>query len=306
MTKPNFFIVGAPKAGTTAMHQYLQGHPNIYMSEIKEPKYFCEDFPRIRYVRSEDQYLNLFKGATPEHLIVGESSTLYLSSAVALQNIYRFNPEAKILVMLRNPVDMVYSLHSELLFQAIETEPDFETAWRLQDKRSQGLDLPPGCLEPAYLQYRTIAQIGTQVEQLLQIFPKAQIKFILFEDFTRSTQTAYEQVVTFLGLSSDGRINFDQIRENRARRFNALSNALRDLRLAYRSSLLPVMFKSSLFMPIRVKLTRFVQRLDKLNSVRLKRQQLAPSLRQELLYQFKDEIVKVQQILNCDLSHWLS
>lgn len=88
--------------------------------------------------------------------------------------------------MFRNPVDMVYSFHSQLLYWSEETENDFEVAWRLQERRRMGLDVPRTCQEPFWLQYRDIGQFGTQTQRLLSVFPPEQVKLILFDDLATS------------------------------------------------------------------------------------------------------------------------
>ena len=134
MKKPDFFIVGAPKCGTTALAEYLRQHPDVFFSDPKEPCYFCNDFPRKRYVESESDYTALFRKAKSGS-ILGEGSVWYLYSECAIENIYQFNPNAKIIAMIRNPVDLVYSLHSQLVYSGEETISDFEEAWDIQYKR---------------------------------------------------------------------------------------------------------------------------------------------------------------------------
>ena len=158
MTKPNFFIIGAPKCGTTALSEYLREHPNIYMCTPKEPHYFDYDFEQYREVETLDEYLGLFEAATTEHIAIGEASACYLYSSVALEDIYQFAPQAKIIVMLRNPVDLAYSYHSQLLYASDENVPDFEQAWRLQDIRREGKKIPPRCRDSALLQYAAAQQ----------------------------------------------------------------------------------------------------------------------------------------------------
>ena len=103
--RPNFFIVGAPKCGTTAMTTYLRDHPQIFMPLQKEPHYFAEDYPIFREVWTEKQYLHLFRSADSSHLAVGEASVWYLYSDHALPRIKAFAPDARIIVQVRNPVD---------------------------------------------------------------------------------------------------------------------------------------------------------------------------------------------------------
>ncbi len=148
MPKPNVFLIGAPKCGTSSLYTYLRGHPQIFMSYFKEPHYFCTDFPGLRRFPSEAEYLSLFEEATRRHSLIGEASSRYLYSVEAVAGIERFAKDARYIVMLRNPVDLVYSLHGQLVYQYTESERDFETAWRLQDLRLGGCcaGILPVCL----------------------------------------------------------------------------------------------------------------------------------------------------------------
>jgi len=132
--KPDFFIVGAPKCGTTSMYHYLRQHDQIFMPDEKEPHYFGEDLKKRpdKFIDNEDEYLNLFKDAKPDQKL-GEASTFYLYSKSASREIKEYNPDAKIIIMLRNPIDFLNSLHSQLLFSGNEDEPDFEIAMELEE-----------------------------------------------------------------------------------------------------------------------------------------------------------------------------
>ncbi len=114
MKKPDFFIVGAPKCGTTSLYHYLAQHPDIFTPTIKESYYFCPDITAKIHnkpkVNSLEEYLSLFEDSHGK--ICGEASVLYLVSEVAAQKIKDFNPNAKIIIMLREPVSLMYSLHS--------------------------------------------------------------------------------------------------------------------------------------------------------------------------------------------------
>ncbi|MFQ5518600.1 MAG: sulfotransferase, partial [Mariprofundus sp.] len=142
MLKPDFFIVGAPKCGTTAMYTYLQAHPDIFMSEVKEPYYFCSDLGFHRF-RNEQEYLKLFSVASPQQRI-GEASTWYLYSSQAAAAIHAFNTDARIIVMLRNPVDMMYSLYSHFLYIGSEETDSFEAALAAEEERKHGNCIPEG------------------------------------------------------------------------------------------------------------------------------------------------------------------
>jgi hypothetical protein len=119
MRKPDFFIVGAPKSGTTAMYFYLKQHPEIFMPERKELHFFGSDFFAPHFVRDLKDYLKFFEGADNKKRI-GEASPWYLYSKRAAFEIKEFNPDADIIIMLRNPVDMMYSLRETLRKKGIE------------------------------------------------------------------------------------------------------------------------------------------------------------------------------------------
>ncbi len=136
MKFPNFFIIGAPKAGTTALSEYLRGHPQVFFSEPKEPHFFNDDFS-ARHTYDMDTYLSYFKDADEEYKAIGEGSVFYLSSKNAVPNILKKNPNAKFIVMLRNPVSMAQSWHAQAIHSFGETVLDFDKAWHLQDKRKE-------------------------------------------------------------------------------------------------------------------------------------------------------------------------
>lgn len=216
--RPNFFIVGAPKCGTTALYQYLRPHPSIFMPELKEPHFFARDLGSYPRIKTPEEYAALFAPSSERHLAVGEASVYYLRSSVAIPAIREFNPEARIIAMFRNPVDMVYSLHSQLLYVSEETVEDFETAWRLQERRARGLDLPPAIRSPLLVQYAEVGRFGSQAQRVLATFPTAQVKLILFDDFAASPQRIYDEVIQFLGIPHDGRTQFPRINENKRAR----------------------------------------------------------------------------------------
>lgn len=297
--KPNFFIVGAPKCGTTALYEYLRPHPNIFMSEVKEPHFFAKDLGTYPRIKTPDEYAGLFAGSSEEHLRVGEASVYYLRSSVAIANIHEYNPDAKLIAMFRNPVDMVYSLHSQLLYWSEEIEPDFETAWRLQERRSKGLDLPPGSRGSFLLQYAQVGRFGEQTERLLSIVPRSQVKLILYDDFTASPQQAYDEVIEFLGVPHDNRSTFPRVNENKKAKIPWLRNFFRKPPPALRSGvrrLKDVMGAEGI--------TAVRNRIVNLNTARERRQPLSAEFRAELVATFRDEVALLSTLLNRDLTHW--
>jgi hypothetical protein len=297
--RPNFFIVGAPKCGTTALYEYLHPHPNIFMPKVKEPHFFASDLGSYPAIKTMEDYTRLFAETKDEHMRVGEASVYYLRSSTAIRNIHEYNPDARIIAMFRNPVDMVHSLHSQLLYWSYETESDFETAWRLQERRSQGMDLPPSCPEPQLLQYKEIGEFGTQTERLLSLFPRAQVKLILYDDFAASPRCIYDEVIDFLDLPHDHRAEFPRINENKSARLTLVRDFMRapppGVRKAFRWLKQAVGAQGP---------TALRKGLIDLNTVKERRPPLSPEFRAELAQTFRDEVSLLSRLWDRDLSGW--
>ena len=298
--KPNFFIVGAPKCGTTALYEYLRPHPNIFMATVKEPHFFASDLGTYPFIKSLDDYTRLFVGAGEQHLRVGEASVYYLRSTTAIANIHRFNPDARLIAMFRNPVEMLHSFHAQLLYVAEESESDFQTAWRLQEQRRRGIALPPRSRGPFLVQYAELARFGTQAERLLSIWPRTQVKLILYDDFAASPQAVYDDVIGFLGIPHDGRREFPRVNEGKRARLDWLRDFYRKppppLRSAFRGLKRAVGGEG---------ISTVARRIVALNTVKERRPPLSPEFRAELVETFREEVALLSRLMNRDLSHWV-
>ena len=300
VARPDLFIVGAPKCGTTALYEYLRRHPNIFMSRIKEPHFFAKDLGGYPFIKTLEEYTALFAESGEAHLRVGEASVYYLRSSVAIPNIHAFNPDARIIAMFRNPVDVVHALHSQLLYVSEETEPDFEAAWRLQERRREGFDLPPASRGSFLLQYAEVGRFGTQTQRLLAAFPPAQVKLILYDDFAASPQSVYDEVIDFLSIPHDNRTEFPRINDNKRARVAWLANFLRKppplLRDCYRG----------------LKQALGGKRMDSIkrgivarNTAQEMRRPMSAEFRAELVDAFRGEVQLLSRLLNRDLSGWV-
>ncbi|WP_397543189.1 sulfotransferase [Roseovarius salis] len=296
--KPNFFIVGAPKSGTTAMAQYLDEHDNVFVCKPKEPCFFCTDFPGQRLATSEEDYAALFTPAGAQHRAIGDGSVWYLYSKEAIGNIHRYDAGARIIVMLRNPVSQVYSMHQELYHRRYEVEPDFVKAWALQPTRRQGLQIPRYCREPRFLQYADIALYSGQIERLLDTFPRDQVRIVIFDDFKRDTGKVYRDLLEFLGVPDDGRDSFQPALQSRRHRFRALGTFLINQP--------PWLIRSrnavkKAFGIERFGVGEFVMRH---NTVAEKRKPLPDGFVSELKGFFRSDVDRLSDLLGRDLSHW--
>jgi len=299
MPKPNFFIVGAPKCGTTALSEYLREHPNVFMCTPKEPHYFATDMPKYRVVNTEKEYLALFDEVTPDHLAIGEASVWYLYSKEAIKNIKKYNANSKIIVMLRNPVDLIYSMHSQSLYSMNEDEKDFQRAWELSAKRKKGFNNPKECKDIKVLFYDDVAKLGEQVERLMAVFPLDQIKIIFSEDFFSNTGFIYKEVLKFLGLPDDHRRNFPVINQNKRHMLEWAGG------FTQHPPKKILNFYFFIKKAVGFKGWSIVNALRKINTKKVKRKPLSSDFKKQLLQECSADIDKLSQLTNRNLDHWL-
>jgi len=225
MRTPNFFIIGAPKCGTTALYSYLKEHPQVYFSALKEPHFFNDD-DEGRNFTELGSYLKLFDLASEQHRAIGEASVLYLSSRSAVRRIHEFNPDARLIVMLRHPVDMFFSLHQQNLFSFRENIRDPIKAWTLQQERAAGRRIPRGCRERQTLQYKQMVSLGSHLECLFGVFPREQVQAISFNEFQCDPKMVYDSALSFLGLEPDDRTFFPKENSSKIHRSFLLARCL--------------------------------------------------------------------------------
>lgn len=302
MIRPNFFIIGAPKGGTTALANYLSDHPNVFFSAPKEVFYWADDFPKSREVyriRDLKSYLELFNNAIPEqHQAIGEGSTTYFQSENAIANILAFNPAAKFIVMLRNPVDVAHGMHGELVRHFYETEKDFEKAWGLQADRAAGRLIPTPDFMEHQLQYQAVASFAPQLRRMFSLVPEPQRHVIIFDDFVRDTRACYQQTLKFLQIPDDGRTEFPKV--------NAASK--------YRLPLIGKLYQAPpawLSAPMRVfrkwygkQGGAFRNLVHGLTQRPAPREALSPEFREHLKSVFRDDVTEISDLLGRDLSSW--
>lgn len=305
---PNFFLAGVPKAGTTALYAYLLQHPHVFLPlpdggsmKQKEPNYFATDLREDGDCTDEDAYLGLYAAAGEAHLAVGDASILYLYSEVALRNIREVVPGAKIVVILRNPIDAVASYHSELYKTLSEDVASFEEAWALQDRRSRGEAIPATCHSPARLQYRDVYDYPKQIERLLSLFPREQTLILLFDDFAVDTAACYREIQNFLGLPLYELTDFERVNENRKNRSRLLARLL--LRPPPRLKRAAELMKSNL----GINYTAIAVRLTKMNLAPPDAPEaLSAEFRRELKNTFGPDIETLSTLLGRDLSAWMT
>lgn len=197
LIKPNFFIIGAPRSGTTSLYWRLRNHYSIHMSRIKEPFYFDKRAHNILVdaICNKRDYLSLFENAPFDTKVIAEASTTYLSSKEALQDIFEFNQESKVLIMLRNPLSAAISMYLQICKGGIyENASTFDIAWKecfTEDR------------QPYVINYKELYRIGDQLEVALSIFgPK--LKVVFYDDLKLDSAAVVRDVLDFLELPIDG------------------------------------------------------------------------------------------------------
>jgi hypothetical protein len=208
---PDFFIVGHPKCGTTALYEMLSVHPRVFMPARKEPRWFSSDLPSPYQQRrsgepgeSYEDYLELFAGAAPGQL-VGEGSTAYIWSKVAAARIAEARPDARIIAILREPASFLRSLHLQLLQHKSEEEPSLRRALELEGERRQGRHLTKVNEQyPAVLLYSERVRYVEQLRRFHDVFAEEQVMVLVYDDFLADNDATVRAVQRFLGIQELG------------------------------------------------------------------------------------------------------
>ena len=282
---PNLFLVGAPKCGTSALHDYLAGHPDAFMSDPKEPHHFCPDVDAPFAVRDEAAYRALFKGARER--VVGESSATYLYSRVAAEKIHAASPDARIVAVVRNPLEMIPSLHSQRRVNGTEPCRTLAAALGAEPKRKTG-ELPA---VGAFPFYDDAARYTEQLRRYLDVFPAERVRIIVFDDFKHNVGGVYAELLEFLDLTPFTP-DFRVVNRNKRVRSAAVQRVIEN----------PVSLPNRLPGPVG----RFAYKaLDRLNSAPGERTELEPAVAEQLKRDFQDEIASLSDLLGRDLRGWL-
>lgn len=202
MNKPNFFIVGSARSGTTSLWQILRRHPQVFMPAdelYKEPGFFSD----LRGLTDIGAYLGIFSDASPEHEWAGEASTAYLTDQASAKRIYDYNPDAKIIIMLRNPSERAHSLYNWMVQDGYEYAGTFQEALDLERIR---IDKQiPNWFEPEYYWNYMYFQSGLYYKQVRRYkeYFNENVMIIKFELFKQDPLSVCADVCRFLGIKSD-------------------------------------------------------------------------------------------------------
>lgn len=294
LSKPHLYIVGVPKAGTSALSIFLDEHPQISLFEGKESNYHCRDFDLSR-PETEQDYLSLFT-VTEQTKLLADGTVINLYSQQAATEIANFTPDAKIVVMLRNPVEAMYSWHSEMLFSGNETFLDFEQAIRAEEPRKSGNLLPKTTTIakcPQLLFYQDIYTYSQQIKRYYDKFNPEQILILFYDDFKVSPESVYQKTLQFLELDSSFVPNFRKINSPKSRRNLKLHQLLKKY--------FAIPARTLLSYELRAKLLR---QYDKLNRQKIQRSSIDDKLASELKAKCKPDLIELEAMLGRKLDNW--
>jgi hypothetical protein len=234
---PNFFIVGHEKCGTTALHRMLASHPDVFMPEFKEPRFFA---PEVRdHVPRDHQradtlegYQALFAAAEPRQL-VGEASPQYLRFPATAARIAQLQPDARIIAILREPASFLRSVHLQAVHAGRETQRELRKALALEPTRREGKKIPRGFSSPAWVLYSDCVRYRDQLRSYEKCFSRDRMLVLIYDDYRADNEGTLRRVLRFLEL--DPNVPIEPVRTERSRttvRFTRLHPISRKLRVA--------------------------------------------------------------------------
>lgn len=298
MTLPNFLIIGAARSGTTALYEYLSQHPDVFMSEPKEPHYFALKGAPARFrgpgdrfsinrvaVTSPEAYEDLFSNAGDARA-VGEASVSYLYSPLAAARIREELPDVRLICMLRNPAERAFSAYSFMRARMFEPEARFEDALADEDRR-----VADGWHHIWH--YRRMGMYGEQLARYLDLFPRDQIRVYLYRDFRQDPAGIVADAFRFIGVDPA----FKPTRtprtvvsgEPRSRLLQAGMMAAWKIHPLIRP-LLPARFRKKVW--------------RNLNQANLGRATVEPETAAALLETYEPDVTRLERLIDRDLSAW--
>ncbi len=301
MTMPNFLLIGAAKSGTSSLYYYLKQHPQIYMPasrDQKEPDFFTlegESKERIgpngihfmgNAITDLESYQELFAGVTNE-IAIGEASTSYIYSEKAPQRIHNYIPNVKIIAILRDPAERAFSHFLFSLSNGREPEPDFKKTleqedWRVENNWS------------FQWHHKRRGFYYLQLKRYFDLFPPSQIKVCLYEDIRKDPIALTQDIFKFLGVDDTFVLNVAKVHNPTNVAKNQTLNTLLNRPNPIKDSL-------KLFMPMGIR-KKIAGVLKKKN---LGKPKLSPKIRKQLIAEYREDILKLQDLIGRDLSKWL-
>lgn len=302
MTLPNFLVIGAAKTGTSSLYNYLKQHPQIYMSPAKEPKYFafnegekvCFNGPgdmaaNLGVTTDIDSYRKLFEGVTDE-IAIGECSPSYLYCQGTPKRIKNVLADVKVIAILRNPVERAYSNFLHLFSSGREPLNSFEQALKAEQERIKSN-------WEYFWHYKNQGFYYKKLKHYFDIFDREQIKVYLYEDYQSEPIMLLKDIFAFLDVDS----NF---MPNLSKRYhvNKSPKSLTFHSLIARPNLARSLVQTLLPTKWQKKIGRAVKKLNQSDI----KPEIDPSVKNKLILEYREDIIKLQDLIHEDLSNWLN
>jgi len=240
----------------------------------------------------------LFREADEQHIAVGEASVMYLFSRTAVPQIEKVYSGARYIVMLRNPIEMAYSLHAQMVFAGEEHIVDFYTAWKLSPERRAGRRAPRWCRDPRWLDYQHICKLGDQLERLFNIVPRQRVLVLVLDDIREDPRRECLKTLDFLGVPDDGRRDFPVKNPGKKLKWPHLHTAILAIEKAVGR------MKRKLGIPSN-RGTGILQAIKAANVEYQPRPPLAKEVREELVRYYRSDIERLERLVRRDFSKWL-
>ena len=295
---PTFLVIGAARSGTTALHGFLAQHPDVFMTRPKEPNFFAfegeqPDFkgPGAEFVNNSitdpEAYQRLFDAASAERAR-GEASPLYLYSPQAPARIRRRVPDARLVAILRNPVEQAYSHYLYARKEMIEPLADFEQALAAAPEREAAHWQP-------LFQYADFARYGLQLRRYLDLFPRSQVRLYRYERFVRDPLGVVQDIFRFIGVAPEFVPDVSRrANEGGIPRHPRLQSLVMRPNVASRLA--------GAVLPHRTR--RWLR--DRISRANADRPEMPPGARARLVAALREDILALQEMLREDLSGWLA
>ena len=288
LKKPNLFIIGAPKCGTTFLYHYLRKHPDIFFPNFKEPHFFGSDLMRRNgaYNLNKSEYYSLFN---TNKKIIGEASTLYIFSKNAAKEIHKFNPNAKIIIMLRDLVDLVHSLHAQFIFSGDEIIEDFSQALDMEHDRLNNKNIPKQTTVINKLFYTSnILELPENINSFINYFGSDNIKYVYLDEIKNDPKKLYFKILEFLNVDLNVQIpKFKIINKNKIYKSKFIRNFIK------RYSIRLGKIRSKIFnKPIGI-----IKMIESLNKQEKNRNVIHTSLRNSLINKFSKVELELNKII---------
>lgn len=310
-------IVGAPRCGTTMQARLLQAHPAVSFSRVKEPHFFSRvDLaglaePELRALVKE-QYLDRYFGdIDPAAKLIAEGSVSYLYGPELLLPLLRLWPEARFIIAVRDPLELIPSLHQRLVYQGDETVHELERAWRLIPDRRAGRKVPRTCLDARQLLYDEAARLGKHVEHFFEVIGRERCHVVVFDDLKRDPAAVHRGLLDFLGLEQVPFPALEPQRESQGFKIGWLQRLLKRPPVArtvlageiFRRRVSPVPAREPSFVARKVLAMR--KALLRWNRAPAPALHVPPALAAEIRDLLSDDVDRLGRVIGRDLGHWL-